>query len=477
MSNTFILKHGQGIPADNFLQPYELGYARDYGLLIGNDDGKATSVKVANTIKLSPFLNRPTSANISTVNDGSISTFKVSASTTIGAPDGVGTILHSEGDGSEGYSSQLFLPNSIDKSLQYRAMDSSSTWGEWKTIIDSENIKNNMQEAFLTWGGKNLVGTIAPVDCAASNLHNANRFAYADTTGVIVEYSTDNGVTYVNYEAAKEDVIKIISNLDGAKLYLGKNKTDSVINNRLRITLNGSQMKLYARLRKLLIRISSPSHVTRVLVEQSTYGTPNTFTAIGDYQIYGWSGWNSIPLDAFLIGSSQNTINSNLRLTFYCTSLNSNEAYKETNVTILNLVAIGDDYWRAPSEMARTGHLYSYDATGTAIFPNNISLNDTNAKFIGNLQGKADSATKAYCDGQGDVITEKYTTFQDISISDNLPIIPIDKGGSGKATAEEGIKNLLANGRVILSSNQYGYTLPETDLTEGMLYFLIQQEE
>lgn len=50
----------------------------------------------------------------------------------------------------------------------------------------------------------------------------------------------------------------------------------------------------------------------------------------------------------------------------------------------------GDTYWTAGNKYAASDHLYSWDSSKNATFPSNV----TASKFIGALQGNADTATK-----------------------------------------------------------------------------------
>lgn len=49
-------------------------------------------------------------------------------------------------------------------------------------------------------------------------------------------------------------------------------------------------------------------------------------------------------------------------------------------------------------------------------------------------------------------------------------IVPFENGGTGANTGEGGLKNLLADGWTILSSYQYGDTLPNAG-TKGRIFF------
>ena len=54
---------------------------------------------------------------------------------------------------------------------------------------------------------------------------------------------------------------------------------------------------------------------------------------------------------------------------------------------------------------------------------------------------------------------------------DRLPTIPIIKGGTGAENGQDGLKNLLASGAMILSANQYGTDFPSNPIV-GQVFFL-----
>ena len=440
-NNVIQIKHGPSMPGDGVLKAYELGYVSDEGyLVIGVPNGSSTETST-----------QPIAIKNALAAD------KLSTPRTIQLTRG-------------GTSDPISFDGSTNINIPIKSI----------------------REAYLSWGGQGIANSISPVDCAASNLHSANRFAFADSAGITVEYSTDNGATYFDYGMAASDRVRMVSGINGVSAVLGRDDKTNLINNRLRITFNGrtegKSMNVYARLRKLLIQVSSPLHSVKVLVEQSTYGNPTTFSTLGEYQLAGWSGWNSIPLGALYIGHKTSDIYSNLRLTFYYTALSSSN--QSSNASILKIVAIGDECWAWPSTMALTGHLYDYDVAKNATFPNDITASGdivskgtiTATKFIGELEGNATSATKATTattatnainDQYGNEISQNYINYQDLGVDPQDGIIPIAHGGHGASTAEGGLKNLLENGKMILSSKQYGSTLPKTDLTDGQIFYLI----
>lgn len=239
---------------------------------------------------------------------------------------------------------------------------------------------NSRGEAYLDWGGRNIVGSITPIDAAISNLHSANRFAFAKPAGITIEYSTDGGSTWVDYGASDNAKVSLVS-CDGPYFFIGKKTTGITINDKLRITLNATNMGVYTILRKLLFNINTNGATgSNVIIERAFKGSETTFRDLGTYTISGWTGWNSIPIDYLFGGGDTQTGNlAILRLTFGITGVSS--AYSSA-LSVLNIVAIGETYWDYPSTMAKTGHLYSYDSSQNATFPAGLTASTLTGKLV-----------------------------------------------------------------------------------------------
>lgn len=248
--------------------------------------------------------------------------------------------------------------------------------------IGAATAVHNHEDADITWADKSLSGRLSPLDSALSNVHSANRFAFADPAGITVEYSRNNGDTWQAYDTNDAQKIHLVSGL-GTGYSIGAASTGITNQYKLRITLNASKMKVYTALKKLLINISTNGATgCKCQVEKAQRGSETNFDTVGTYNIDGWSGWNSIPIKGAFGGSESQTSNLGaIRLTFYITSVTSSPS----NLTVLDIYAVGDTYWTTPSVMARTGHMYEYDSEKNVTFPANL----TAKTFIGNLSGTA----------------------------------------------------------------------------------------
>lgn len=337
--------------------------------------------------------------------------------------------------------------------------------------VNSDGNVSELKEAYLVWGNKALSGSVSPVDAAASDIHSANRFQFANPAGITVQYSRD-GTNFSDYGATDEEKIKLVSGL-GAHFQIGKRSGVSnstavnTVNDKVRITLHAANMQVYTRLRKLLINITTNSAKgCKVLIERSLIGSETTFGTLGTYDITGWSGWNSIPINnAFGGNPTQTTQIAALRLTFYITTL---AAGKNNGLEILDIAAIGDVFWTTPSNMARTSHLYSWDYQQNASFPKGISSSG-NLSATGNLtiggdasitkdlsvgeeiSAKVIGATEQIAVGSASMTSNGYvsstwlqtTSATDTSSYDNIAVID-SQGWIYKRSKANAFKDLLA---------------------------------
>jgi hypothetical protein len=263
----------------------------------------------------------------------------------------------------------------------------------------------------LYWGKGAKKGSIFPLDAAISNLHNANRFAFARPAGIDIEYSND-GVTWLDYGASDRAKAELVSNtIDAFSFYVGK-KEEALVgpenkvttDDKLRITFNAKKMGIYVEIKRLLINVTNASSVSSLVqVEISFSESGEDFETLGSYNVNGWSGWNSIPFesnDYFGLIHIQR-----VRLIFSRPEI-PESTYKET-LCVLNVYCIAPQSWAFPSNLAQYNRLYTYDYEQNAIFPAGIKA----TSFIGN----ADSATKATLDANGNNIVATYATKTEVT--------------------------------------------------------------
>jgi len=301
-------------------------------------------------------------------------------------PEKVGSVMEVLDDyGNGSYVIQKVYPIRTDKNqiIYYRVKFDTSGWSSWRRIDggDKANSTHNHPDTQLNWNGSAIAGGVSPVDMAMYEEFSANRLAFLPGNNITIEYSTNGGSTWADYGATATQKMKLITT---EEIFTGgKGSTTDYSKNRLRITINAGDItstvgaKVYLTTRKLMIYFCEcNASNTKVLIEKAPYTADTTFSTVGTYDVKGWTGWNSIPLN-ITFGGYANQGNANqvkkLRLTFTCTGGTG-------NFRVNKLRLFGETQWAVQSNLARNGHLYSYDENQIATFPSNIVA----SKFIKN---------------------------------------------------------------------------------------------
>lgn len=318
--------------------------------------------------------------------------------------------------------------------IKSHTSDKSNPHGVTKAQVGLGNVDNTsdankaVYESRLLWGGTNIVGDISPIDAAMSNIHSANRAAFANPAGITVEYSNDGGSTWTDYGASDASKIQLVSGIDTA-YFIGKHTTYNTVtvNDKLRITVNASTCGFYTALKKILIYVSTNgARGSYVELQKSYKSTETSWSSSERYSIDGWSGWNSIPCSGAFGGGSNQTSNiANIRLTFGITSKGSSSNINSLSVQALQF--LGTTYWGYHSEMAKSGHLYSYDENQNATFPAKVTAKQFNG-----------TATKAMTDSDGKWINSTY--IKDLSVSGRTITYTKGNGTTGTITMMDSLR-------------------------------------
>jgi len=192
----------------------------------------------------------------------------------------------------------------------------------------------------------------------------ANRFAFLNPAGITIEYSRDGGSTWTDYNASNTQKRGLFSN--GFGFNIGKadstNKATANSNKyQLRILIDTGAAQVYTALNKIVLYVSTNGSANcTITMEKALQSTPTSFVSVvTDVPISGWSGWNVInisPLTTY--GNTPGTQYGRLRFTFKANG--GNTSY--IGLQIVKIQGYGGMGWTTPSNMARTGHLYSYDS-------------------------------------------------------------------------------------------------------------------
>ena len=243
----------------------------------------------------------------------------------------------------------------------------------------------SVYEAKLKWGGENIFNGVSPIDAAIMPDLCTNRAAFANPKGISIEYSTDGGGTWQDYEASDDEKISLVTT--GATTFrFGKTNESESSANMLRITVNAFDCNIYTLLRKIIIRFETRGNKCSVKFEKAYGSAVNDFVLVGDYQIAGNEGensyeWSEGPFGAYTKAQANNIFA--IRFTFQIASFGSSKT-----PGVARIMFLGETVWVSPSNMAKTGHLYKYDAHQNAAFPANVTAtgfagdsSDTVTKF------------------------------------------------------------------------------------------------
>ena len=257
-------------------------------------------------------------------------------------------------------------------------------------------------EATLTWGGKNFSGTYGPVDASMIPELGANRLAFGKPAGITIEYSRDGGSTWNDYGADTNSKVNLFSP-PGSSFAIGKadSANKATADYLLRIIINTSSFGVYTALNKFMIYCTTNGSTgSYCSIDAALESTPTTFVNFANkVPISGWSGYNIINTSSITTyGNASSTQYGRLRFTFGCTG--GSTSY--SGLTILKIYGFGGVGWNAPSNLARTGHVYSIGTGQSVVFPGSVTAN---GGFAGSLNGTASKATN---DSAGHQITTTY---------------------------------------------------------------------
>lgn len=247
-----------------------------------------------------------------------------------------------------------------------------------------------LKEAYLTWGGQNIKGNFSPLDAAMIPTLGANRLAFMPANAITAEYSRDGGATWVDYGADDTWKVGLFSGLScafkiGHDSTLGIDKSNYLV----RITIDTKKGNVYTVLNKFAIYCSTEgSNGCYCTIDCRTHenfeaGKDEWKTYVDKTPIKGWSGWNIINTDGIVTYGNTASQWQQLRFTFGCTSHSTDVKYE--GLRIYKILGFGGVGWSAPSNLAKYGMIYTYDASQNVTFPRNVSAN----KFIGTLEGDA----------------------------------------------------------------------------------------
>lgn len=330
--------------------------------------------------------------------------------------------------------------------------------------VESASVADKLYANQL-WGGA-FRASLSPGDVHFFIQRNA--FFGAIASAITVEYSTDGGLTWIDYGLTDAQKISLFSQFNTTQIYCGKNShiqpgytggivgpkdltNEMVPDQRLRVTIScmksSSTKWLYARLRRFGIYIATNSAaatsiqggkrhcVISLRTSNNVSAGVDTWEEIGDFNIAGDGGWNSIPCgnetaDGGKVFGNASGQFQEIRMVFWSDGLSSTPASSQTgNLSVRNILAFSELIWEGTGinpNMTKYGMPCTVSSDGVANF--NYGIKFTARKLKTNLARTSDSTF----DGSADQL--------------NIPVtgtLPVGNGGTGATTAIGAEYNIL----------------------------------
>lgn len=301
---------------------------------------------------------------------------------------------------------------------------------------------------------KDYVWTGDVFSSAKINTLRANRFALLPADQIIIEKTTDGGVTWVDggfSDATKRALF--VGNTSNSSVYLPllNGVRSKLCGIRITITAmkynvpqgtseiekynywNSTYLKSterYCSLSSLYFWVTVIQDRMSLKIEKATGANPNNWIQIhnlttSDKTLKGWSGGNVINnLNNTTFGGSSTQVNNywNYRFTFFTTSSTDGGDLSTQGTTsqqaVYRIYGYGSSIWTSPNNLASIDHLYNWDTNQNAIFPAAV----TATSFNGNATSAttATSATLATQDGDGNTISSTYLKLSGGTVTGTL---------------------------------------------------------
>lgn len=273
---------------------------------------------------------------------------------------------------------------------------------------------SKIKDTYLAWAKDGVILNSTQTSFSGAALNpamGANRLAGLPPQCVEIEYSTDNGETWMDYGAPTATKTQLFMMTDAAEIYLGGpnayTELGDYTNNQLRITIDRVNSNLYTELNKFCIRVSTGgSTMCWCKVERHNYHTDETKqyweTKVEPQTISGWTGWNEINT-SITFGNTYNGHSDKIRFTFGASAQQTNVGIYP-GLIIKDIRGFGGQGWVVPWCFGETNLPFQFNYTKNVTFPNAVAAS---GGFFGTLNGLAE---KAYYDSAGNYIIGTYAT-------------------------------------------------------------------
>lgn len=241
---------------------------------------------------------------------------------------------------------------------------------------------SSVGEAFLSWGGTNLKGTYSPIDAAMVPSLGSNKLAIFENNATCVEiqYSRDGGTTWFNsVDTSIEDKVNLFNGI-GSEFIIGNATSDSPATNQylLKVIITNTYGRIYTDLNKFIMNISTngSNGCYCTIKARTQYNKENNIdtweTFAENVSISGWSGYNVINTNKITTYGNLNRASTQYGEIAFIFGATEGTASGNVGLKVLGIQGFGGAGHSTPSNLAKYGNMYSYDAYQNIITPNGI---------------------------------------------------------------------------------------------------------
>lgn len=207
-----------------------------------------------------------------------------------------------------------------------------------------------------------------PISQAMILDQSANRTFGLPANNITIEYSIDNGTTWLDYEATDNEKKDLFSETKKTAFWLGKNQTIST-DCMLRVIISLSDR--YLTLNSLCI--DALDNHNDVFVDMETGYNDDFFNTIFSHELLGGSNEGKMNIRYFNDISIDGQINQ-IRLTFYQAS---DSIVANSSISDIRFYGDIEERIDTPNKnMAKTNHMYSWDSDMNVTFPRDVTAED-----------------------------------------------------------------------------------------------------
>lgn len=258
----------------------------------------------------------------------------------------------------------------------------------------------------------------------SSDVCAANRFFGLDADQIIVEQTTDGGVTWTDYGASDSIKRNFFSGLNIAALYIPLKDGVKSLDCALRVTITGMKYNVpegTAKTEKVNYWSSDYVNKTthyfggRGIFDIWLQNTGGTLDMIFEAQrgasgsawttikkatnLLGWPGRDMIISSTVFGGYVLQTSNYwNWRFTFKLSALQDGDTYASCMCGIIGMKYYSASLWQHPYQLGKNNHLYTHDVNANANFPANVdapTLSEGGTSLANKYAAKSHTHTKS----------------------------------------------------------------------------------